>query len=273
MSKLVQSFIFYNIPGKPKKLNKAFSYNSGCLAFIIRLWFNPPDALWLWHWKKGVLLLCISKCIRRETTEWKFLPFFVRDTKWVTSQTLSGCLAQPSTRSRSAWTVAKVSTDMQAVVERLLWIVTAGGIPYEAVPERRCDNMQGNLRLERRLFDELSLNSVCDASDAVMHLIRFPSWYRLTAGDYKAKLADKLVPWINSTFDFIYHCCASTGWCSSTHIQSRATLHERARFLLLVEKHVAAILARCQLTHCITPSGRLLRPGREMFVTQTLTPL
>ena len=31
-------------------------------------------------------------------------------------------LAQPTVRSRSAWTMAKVSTDAQAVVERLLWI-------------------------------------------------------------------------------------------------------------------------------------------------------
>ena len=28
-----------------KKLNKIFSYNSGCLTVIIRLLFNPPDAL------------------------------------------------------------------------------------------------------------------------------------------------------------------------------------------------------------------------------------
>ena len=75
--------------------------------------------------EKNLLLLCISKWIRRQTIAWKSLHFFVLDTKWVRSQLLSGCLAQPSTRSGSAWMMVKVSTDVQAVVERLLWIVTA----------------------------------------------------------------------------------------------------------------------------------------------------
>ena len=37
---------------------------------------------------------------------------------------LVGCVAQPSTRLRRAWTMAKVSTDVKAVVEKLLCIVT-----------------------------------------------------------------------------------------------------------------------------------------------------
>ena len=37
------------------------------------------------------------------------------------------------TGSRNAWTMEKMSTDVQAVVERLLWIVTACGMPFEAV--------------------------------------------------------------------------------------------------------------------------------------------
>ena len=81
--------------------------------------------------EKNLLLLCISKWIRRKTIEWQFLHFFMRDTKWVRSQTLSVCLAQPSTWSRSAWTMAKVLTDVQIVVERFLWIVTACGMPFE----------------------------------------------------------------------------------------------------------------------------------------------
>ena len=141
-----------------KKLNKTFSYNSGCLAVIIRLLFNSHDGLRLWHRRKCSLLLCISKCLRRETTESKFLYFFVRDTKWVRSQTLSRCLVQPSTRSRSGWTMAKELTDVQAVVERLLWIVTACGMSIEAVPGRPCPNMQGDLGLEQQPCDELSLN-------------------------------------------------------------------------------------------------------------------
>ena len=51
----------------------------------------------------------------------------------------------------------KVSTDVQAVVERLLWIVTACGMSLEALPRRPCTNMQGDLG-ERRLRDELSLS-------------------------------------------------------------------------------------------------------------------
>ena len=43
-------------------------------------------------------------------------------------------LAKPSAPSKSAWTVAKVSTDVQAVVKKLLWIVTACGVSFEAVP-------------------------------------------------------------------------------------------------------------------------------------------
>ena len=69
--------------------------------------------------------------------EWKFLHFFMRDTKWVRSQTLSGCLAQPSTLG----TMAKASTDVQAVVERLLRVVTACGMPFE-----------GLLRMESKQF-------------------------------------------------------------------------------------------------------------------------
>ena len=42
-------------------------------------------------------------------------------------------LAKPSTQSRRACTMAKMSTDVQAVVERLLWIVTACGLPFEGL--------------------------------------------------------------------------------------------------------------------------------------------
>ena len=39
--------------------------------------------------EKDLFLLCISKWLRRETIEWKFLHFFMGDTKWVRWQTLS----------------------------------------------------------------------------------------------------------------------------------------------------------------------------------------
>ena len=34
---------------------------------------------------------------------------------------------------KKSWTMAKVSIDVQAVVERLLWTVTACGMPFEAL--------------------------------------------------------------------------------------------------------------------------------------------
>ena len=53
---------------------------------------------------------------------------------WIISyypKTLSGCLGKQSMRSRSAWAMAKMSTDVQAVIESLLWIVTACWLPFE----------------------------------------------------------------------------------------------------------------------------------------------
>ena len=43
---------------------------------------------------------------------------------------------------RSALTLAKVSTDVQAMFERLLRIVTAVGMLFEAVPGRPCANVK-----------------------------------------------------------------------------------------------------------------------------------
>ena len=69
-----------------------------------------------------------------------------------------GSLAQLSSQSRSGWTITKVWTDVRAVTGRVLWIMTACGIPFEAVLGRLCTNMQGNLKTERQLFDELLQN-------------------------------------------------------------------------------------------------------------------
>ena len=93
--------------------------------------------------EKDLLLLCLSKWLHRKTVELNFLHFFVRDTKWVKSQALSVCLAQSSTRSRIAWAMTKMSTDVQAVAERLLWTVTACGMPFEEFLGFPWINMQG----------------------------------------------------------------------------------------------------------------------------------
>ena len=114
-----------------KKLNKSFSCNFDCLAVIIRHFLTHLMLCDCDIEEYDFILLCILKLLRIETIEWKFLHFFVWETQWVRSQTLSECLSQPSTRSRSAWTVSKVSTDVRAVVERLLWVVTVCEMPFE----------------------------------------------------------------------------------------------------------------------------------------------
>ena len=72
---------------------------------------------------KKKLLLCISKWLRRET----LVAQSGRDRKpcWGVSQ--------QSTQSRSSRTMAKGSTDVQAVVERLLWIVTDCRMPFKGL--------------------------------------------------------------------------------------------------------------------------------------------
>ena len=52
-------------------------------------------------------------------------------------------LAQPSTRSRSVWTMAKVSTDLQTVIERLLWIVTV----FRPLPARLLTSWSSSMRV------------------------------------------------------------------------------------------------------------------------------
>ena len=54
------------------------------------------------------------------------------------------------------------------------------------------------------------------------------------------------------------------------HIFNSATFPARAKFLLLVEKLLAASLARRQVTGL--PSGRTIRLGRAMLGIQTLSP-
>ena len=49
-------------------MNKTFIYNSGCLAVIIRLFLTYPMFCDYNIEEKGLLLLCISKWLRRETS-------------------------------------------------------------------------------------------------------------------------------------------------------------------------------------------------------------
>ena len=108
------------ITGGPKKnwTRLCFSYNFGYLADIISFLFNPLDTRWLCHWRKMSVIVVYFKMATQRDKRWKFLHFFLRDIKWVRSQTLSGCLGQPFTQARSARTMTKVSTEVQAVIER-----------------------------------------------------------------------------------------------------------------------------------------------------------
>ena len=67
---------------------------------------------------KSLLLLCISKSLRRDN-RFKVSALLYTVLKGSEVVSLVG-LTQPSTRSRSALTMAKVSADVQAVVKRLL---------------------------------------------------------------------------------------------------------------------------------------------------------
>ena len=57
------------IPSEPKKMNKTFSYNFGCLAIIIRLLFNPLNALWLWYRRKKFVIFVYFKMAERQSSE------------------------------------------------------------------------------------------------------------------------------------------------------------------------------------------------------------
>ena len=81
-------------------------------------------------------------------------------------------------------------------------------------------------------------------NDAVIPLIWLLSEYRLTVRDYEAKSAIELVSWINNTFD-IFSVTVMLQQDGALVRTSNRVQHS-ANFLLLVEKHVAVLLARRQ---------------------------
>ena len=110
------SYKYHNDPNQIG-INTGWTEKNRTSFFIAILFFLVISGFCLTHSmlcyrdieEKGLLLLCISKWLRREPIEWKFLHFFARDTKWVMWQAMSECLALPSTRSRSAWTISRLS--------------------------------------------------------------------------------------------------------------------------------------------------------------------
>ena len=90
-----------------KKMNKTSTYNSGCLAVIIRLLFNQPNALWLWRRRKRFVIVMHIEMSRQRDTRVKLYALLRAGLEMTVVANLVGP-AQPSTRSRSAWTMAKV---------------------------------------------------------------------------------------------------------------------------------------------------------------------
>ena len=88
-----------------KKLNKTFSYNSGCLAVIIWLLFNPHNAVTV-TLKKKICYCCVLQYDSTERIKYKFCTSSSRHK--VSKVTNLVGLAQPSTwfyskESREKW--------------------------------------------------------------------------------------------------------------------------------------------------------------------------
>ena len=92
------------------------------------LFFNPPDALWLWLRRWRFVIFVYLKMAVQGDNRLKVSALLHAGHK-VSEVANLVSLAHLSTRPRSAWTMAKVLTDVQAVVERLLWIVTIRSMP------------------------------------------------------------------------------------------------------------------------------------------------
>ena len=107
---------------------------------------------------------------------------------------------------------------------------------------------------------------------AVMPLIWFPSGHQLTTRKCEAKLADKLVPWINKIFDMSSVTAVIQQDGDPVHISNRVQhfLQEQTFFFW---SKTCGLHSRQRPTHWTMPSDRILRPGCAMFVTQILPPL
>ena len=99
-----------------KKLNKTFSCNSGYLAVIIRILFNPHNILWVWHRREKFVIVYFKMTPQRDNRVKGSA--VLRAGHKLSEVTNPVGLAQPCTRSSSAWTMSKVSsTDVQEFME------------------------------------------------------------------------------------------------------------------------------------------------------------
>ena len=136
-----------------EKINKSLSYNFGCLANILSCFCLTQRRLCDCDIEeKGLLLLCIVKWLCRETIDWKFLHFFVLNTEWVRSQTLS--------ISHNRLRIKKSIDDGEGVNRRTVsdrkTVVDRDSLRNAIRSSTRTANIQGNLELKRQLCDELS---------------------------------------------------------------------------------------------------------------------
>ena len=118
-------------------MNTTFTCNSGVWQLLSSFYLIHSLLCDCDIKEKGLLLLCISKYLRGETIEWKLYALLCAEHNVSEVANYVGeCRTTVDAINRSAWTMAKVSTDVQAVVERLLWIVTASGVTFETVLAR-----------------------------------------------------------------------------------------------------------------------------------------
>ena len=85
---------------------------------FIQISFNPPDALWLWQRKMFAIVMYFIIAPQRDNQV--RVSALLRVGQKMSETTNLVSLAHPSTWSISTWTMAKVSTDVHAVVDRLL---------------------------------------------------------------------------------------------------------------------------------------------------------
>ena len=104
--------------------NNTFSYNSGCLAVIIRLLFNPSDGLWLWHRRKRFVTVVYFKMVPQRNNR-------VKVSAVLSAGNLeSRCLEEkkiyytPTARMEIWADVRKNETDINIL--QLLWVVNTG---------------------------------------------------------------------------------------------------------------------------------------------------
>ena len=126
------SFVYTaTLPGGPIKIEQTFSYNSGCLAVIFRLLFNAPDAQWLWNQRKRFVIVVYFKMALQRENRLKVSALLRGRPKVSEIVNLVGVCLTIDYAIKKRMDDGKGVNRRAGSVERLLWIVTACGMPFE----------------------------------------------------------------------------------------------------------------------------------------------